>query len=101
MKPLMYGYIKIESDTPDNDVRQMELVLKDYAEREGYDFGTIFYEYNGDGRALAELVEELKRSEARHVVMPSISHLSTHAILCDNRLALIEGVDAQVHTLAK
>lgn len=101
MKPLMYGYMKVQPGTPDNDVRQMELVLKDYAEREGYCFAAMFYEED-DGRAsaLSELIEELKRSEARHVVMPTLAHLSSHSIIRRTRLDLIKtDAGAQVHTL--
>ena len=101
MKPLIYGYIKVQADTPDNDVRQMELVLKDYAEREGYCFATIFYEHDTDGRALAELIQELKQADAHDVVMLSLAQLSSHPLLCDQRVALIEvDADAQIHTLS-
>lgn len=35
----------------------------------------------GSQGAFIEMTEELKRIEARHVIVPSLSHLSTHPIL--------------------
>lgn len=81
MRPLMYGYMRVSEDTPANDVQQMELVLKDYAEREGFCYTTTFCEYvPGSQGAFIELIEELKRDEARNVIVPSLSHLSTHPL---------------------
>lgn len=101
MRPLMYGYMRVSEDTPERDAQQMELVLKDYAEREGFCYVTTFCEYvPGSQGAFIELTEELKRAEARNVIMPSLSHLSTHPLLRDHlveRLALV--ADAYVVAL--
>jgi DNA invertase Pin-like site-specific DNA recombinase len=87
----MYGYMRVSEDTPDNDVEQMELVLKDYADREGFCYATTFQEYTpGSQAAFAELVEELKRAEARHVIVPTLDHLSAHRILRGSMVERLE-----------
>lgn len=82
VKPLIYGYMRVTDDMPSSDVDQVELVFRDYAGREGFCFVTTFCEYvNGSQSAFVELIEELKRSEARHVVVLALDHLSAHSLL--------------------
>jgi len=100
VKPLMYGYMRLHGDEPDNDIRQMELVLKDCAEAEGYCFATIFHEYDsGSHAAFDELVEKLKRAEAHHVIVPTLDHLSRHPLLRINMLTRLQ-FEAQAQVLA-
>jgi len=105
VEPLIYGYMQLDPEVPDNDIRQMEIVLRYYAETKGYCFATTFYEdlsHDGSDRsAFAELIEELKRSEARHVIMPTTDHLSPHPLLRTSMLLqLAKEARAQVHTLS-
>jgi DNA invertase Pin-like site-specific DNA recombinase len=102
VKPLIYGYMRLRGDEPESDIRQMELVLKDYAEREGYCLATIFYEEdNGTRSAFEELIEELKRSEAHCVIVPAIEHLSGHALLRISMIVRLEEMaGASVLTLS-
>ncbi len=102
MKPLIYGYLRLNGDEPDAEIRRTELVLKGYADLEGYRFATIFHEYGrGTLAAFDDLVAELKRAEAHDVIVSSVAQFSAHPILCNHmieRLAL--DADAQVHELA-
>ena len=94
MKPLMYGYMRVGEDTPVSDEQQMELVLKDFAQREGFCYATTFCEYvPGSQGAFTELTEELKRTEARHVIVPTLDHLSAHRMLRDSMVERLE-IDA-------
>ncbi len=105
MEPLIYGFMQLDPEAPDNDTRQLELVLKYCAETAGYCYATTFHEgisRSGSGRsAFAELIEELKRSEARHVIVPSIDHFSAHPLVRTIMLLkLATEAHAQVHTLS-
>ncbi len=104
LKPLIYGYMRLDPEAPDNDIRQLEIALRYYAETKGYCFATTFYEdlsHDGSDRsAFAELIEELQRSEAQHVIMPTTNHLSPHPLLRTSMLLQLENeAHAQVHTL--
>ena len=105
LKPLIYGYMRLDPEAPDNDIRQMEIALRYYAETNGYCFAITFYEdlsHDGSDRsAFAELVEELQRSEARHVIVPTTDHFSAHPLLRTSMLLQLENeAHAQVHTLS-
>jgi DNA invertase Pin-like site-specific DNA recombinase len=91
MQRQIYGYLLVPEDADDNDVCRVERALRDFAERKGFSFVTTFYDSEPSLRpALGRLIEELKRSEARHVVMPSLHHLARHRLLRESRLATIE-----------
>lgn len=97
MKPLVYGYLRVLPDEPDDVVRRIEQALQDYADVEGYYIAALFHDFGStDDRAFYELVEELRRAEARHVVVPSLDHFSRHPILRDGmvmHLQLAAGAD--------
>lgn len=101
MKPLMYGYLRVTDDLPDEAIQHMERQLRALAEAEGFCFATTFHEYGpGDYGALAELTEELRRTDARHVVVLSLDHVSRHRLLREHVLAGLEfRANAQVWTV--
>ena len=102
MKPLAYGYMRVDSNARDGDILQTELVLRDYAERAGYCFATIFHEYDATNRAaFEELVVELQLADARCVIVPTVEHLSAHALLRASLIIRLEEMaSAEVHTIA-
>lgn len=105
MKPLIYGYIRVDPEVLDNDIRQLELVLEYRAEAAGYCFATTFHEDNASSSshlsAFDELIVEIKRSEARHVIAPSTDHFSDHPLLrISMLLRLAKEANAQVYTLS-
>lgn len=82
MKPLIYGYLWAADEIEDQQIRKMELAFKALAEVEGFCFATTFYEYvPGRHSAFYELVHELRRAAAHHVVVPSLCHVSRHPII--------------------
>ncbi|WP_322767851.1 hypothetical protein [Frankia sp. Cr1] len=73
MKPLMYGYLRIEDEVSDDEITSAERQMKHFAEVEGFCYATTFFEYQtGSHAAFDALGEELRRAEARHVIVPSI-----------------------------
>ncbi len=90
--PLMYGYMRVDGGEPDDDLRHTERQLRALAlaDVEGYCFAGIFHEYNASQRAFAELIEELKRAEAHHVVVPSLRHFADSHLLQNTMLTHLE-----------
>ena len=82
MKPLIYGYMRVTDDMEDHEVFRMEQSLTTFADVEGYCLAGIFYEYDsGSQAAFAELLHELQRAEAHHVVVPSLELLADSQIV--------------------
>jgi DNA invertase Pin-like site-specific DNA recombinase len=102
MKPLVYGYLRICGDESDQDLQRLEQQIGDFAEAKGYCFATIFYETdNGRQAAFGELIEALKRTETRDVIVPSMDHISAHpALLCLMLTRLATEANAHVYALA-
>ncbi|MGL5865038.1 MAG: recombinase family protein [Dermatophilaceae bacterium] len=97
MKPFIYGYVRAVDETSDNELDRLVSELQRYAETEGFCYATTFFErQEGSYSASEELVAELKRAEARHVVVPSMDHLSAHRLLGEQMVARL-AADADVH----
>ncbi|GAB2552830.1 hypothetical protein [Nocardia heshunensis] len=79
MEALMYGYLR--DDLADGHGAELEAQLRALALTRGFCFAATFHESNaGDGTALVELTEELKRADAHHVVVPSLDHFAGQVI---------------------
>ncbi|MGH3613679.1 MAG: recombinase family protein [Pseudonocardia sp.] len=102
MKPLIYGYVRVTDDLDDPEIHRMERVLQALAETEGFCFVTTFHDYQpGYHGGFDELIRELQRADAHHVVMPSLEHLAQHPILRDLILIrLARDADAYVWVVA-
>ncbi len=100
MKPLIYGYMRAPDDVPDDELDRVVSEMRRFAVAEGYCYATTFFEYqNGSRAAFDELITELQRAEARHVVVPSSGHLSSHRILRGHLLKrLADDASARVFT---
>lgn len=99
MKPLIYGYMRVSDDMSEEQMDAAEQQMRFFAEVEGYCYAVTFFEYQrGSFGAFTEMVNELKRVEARHVVVPSLDHLSAHRILLTHLLErLSEEANAYAH----
>ncbi|MFJ9787800.1 recombinase family protein [Amycolatopsis sp. NPDC101161] len=98
--PLAYGYMRVPADVPDKKVHRLERQLREFATRHGLYFVSFFFEFScGSREGFDELVTELKRADARHVVVPSLRHLAHSRLL---QLALCEQLqrEAQADVLA-
>ncbi|QMU73352.1 recombinase family protein [Streptacidiphilus sp. P02-A3a] len=82
MKPLIYGYMRVTDELDDAQLLRIEQLLVRHAEAEGYHLGMIFHNYApGCLNTFAELVDTLRRSEAGHVIVPSLDHFARHPAL--------------------
>jgi hypothetical protein len=91
--------MRVPCDVDDHAVRDTERKLRDHAERHGFEFATIFHEFqSGISDGWDELTTELQRSDAHHVIVPSLSHVSLHPILRSIRLERLEE-DAKAEVL--
>ncbi len=87
----MYGYMRAPDDVPDDELDRVVSEMRRFAVAEGYCYATTFFEYqDGSRAAFDELITELKRAEARHVVVPSFEHLSGHRLLCGQMIERLE-----------
>lgn len=95
-----YGYMRVPCDVPDDRVQALEQAVRRYAIRQGLHFATFFFEFHcGSREAFDDLIAELVRTGARHVVVPSLRHLAHSRLL---QLALCEQLqwEAQADVLA-
>ena len=85
--PRAYGYMRVPCDVPDDKVRQLENQVVAYAEKRGLRFAGFFFEFQcGSREAFDDLVAELVRADAHHVIVPSLRHLAHNALLQDQML---------------
>lgn len=100
VKPLAYGYMRVEPGEPDQVTMDSEHKLWTYAESEGFTLAGVYCEYDpGLFIALHELTHELQRADAHTVIVPSMRHLGANEAL---RRILIEGLqlNANAHVMA-
>jgi hypothetical protein len=96
IKPLIYGYVRVTEALGDDEFLQLECGLGKLAEAEGYCLTETYYEYQpGYYGTFYRLIAELKRTQARHVVVLSLDHLSTHPLLRGQMILRLHEVNAR------
>ena len=99
MKPLIYGYMRVTDESDDAQLRRTEQQLVRYAEAEGYCLGMIFHDYTpGHLNTFSVLVDVLQRSEAHHVIVPSLEHFARHPALQRSLVGTLE-ITADAHVI--
>ncbi|MEU5287817.1 recombinase family protein [Streptomyces sp. CA-278952] len=74
--------MRVPDDMSDQEAKQKQDDLATYAESNGFHLATVFHEYvPGAQSAFTELVEAVKRAEAKHVVVPSYRELALNRSL--------------------
>ncbi len=100
MKPQIYGYIRVTDDLEDDELQEMERGLTKLAEAQGFSLTETCYEHQpGYYGTFYELTQELKRTPVRHVVVPSLDHLSVHPLLRQQLLIRLEEAGVKVWTV--
>lgn len=89
--PLAYGYLRVPGDVPDHEVKALEDQVMDYAGQLGCTFAGFFFEFrSGMATAFNDLIEELRRTRALYVIVPSLRHVAYHRLLREVRLSRLE-----------
>ncbi|WP_328912665.1 MULTISPECIES: hypothetical protein [unclassified Streptomyces] len=98
-KPPIYGYMRAYDSTPESQLLRDELVLFQWAQAGGYDLTLIYKEVDeGSVAELTELVEELRRTGDRAVVVPSMEHFGSGRVLQDHLWAyVVHCADAEIY----
>lgn len=93
--------MRVPPDVPDRKVRGLEQAVIRFAEGLGLYFVSFFFEFHSGSReGFDELVTELVRADARHVVVPSMRHLALNALLQDAMCRrLLQDARAEVHAM--
>jgi hypothetical protein len=88
---LLYGYMRVPCDIPDEKVVRMEREFRYFAKTQGFCLAAIFYEFTcGVHDAFGELLEELRRADAHHVLVPTFRHLARNRLLQNCLLSRLE-----------
>ncbi|WP_239396682.1 recombinase family protein [Frankia sp. CiP3] len=101
IKPLAYGFMRVPCNVTDEKLTHMEQRVQAYAEELGFEYATIFQEWqSGSLAAWDELIHELQRADAHHVIVPSFNHVARNGILRTNLMIRLEDdAKAIVHSL--
>ena len=101
--PLAYGYMRVPADVPDYRVRRVEQAVVRCSEAKGLYFVSFYFEHHcGSREGFDELVAELLRADAHHVVVPSLKHLALNELLqTAMREQLAAEANAQVHAVGR
>jgi DNA invertase Pin-like site-specific DNA recombinase len=101
--PLAYGYMRVPADVPDYRVRRVEEAVIRFAQSKGLYFVSFFFELDcGSREGFDELIAELVRADARHVVVPSLKHLALNELLqAAMREQLALEAMAEVHAVGR
>jgi hypothetical protein len=89
--PLAFAYMRVPCTVADEKVRRMELRLRTFADNLGLRLAGIFCEYVcGAHDAFDDMIAELRRTDARHVLIPTFGHLATNLLLQNSFLFRLE-----------
>ena len=93
MRPLIYGYLRVWTDTTAQDAARTQRELTDYAEREGFTVAEIFVERPYlPVPAFSGLIQAIARTETKDIVIPDLSHFCPFHDLGAAMKAILEHV---------
>jgi hypothetical protein len=96
VESLAYGYLRV-TDLAGDKIWQLEWSLRKLAKAKGFCLLDIVSDSRpGDYGRFYRLIGELKRTQIRHVLVPSLDHLSSHPLLCEQLLLRLDEVGARV-----
>ncbi|WP_239396683.1 recombinase family protein [Frankia sp. CiP3] len=77
MRPTIYGYMRVATADDGDEVERIRRELTEYAEREGFTLDQVFTEQiQCSESAFYTLLDTLKRSDVRNVIVPSLWHFA-------------------------
>jgi hypothetical protein len=82
-QPLAFGYMRVTSDTPDEDrVASDEKAIKGYAAENRWMLDELFVDsQHGSYNEFSRMLMEAWGKGARHVIVPGAGHLSANSVL--------------------
>jgi len=93
LRPLIYGYLRVWTDTSDEDAARTERKLINYAEREGFTVAEIFVERPYlPVTAFDGLIQAIARTGTKDIVVPDLSHFCPYHRLGSSMKAILEHV---------
>ena len=93
VRPLIYGYLRVWTDTCEQDAARTERELTDYAQREGFTVAEIFIERPYlPVPAFTGLIQAIARTETKDIVIPDLSHFCPFHGLGETMKAILEHV---------
>ena len=101
VKPLIYGYLRVWTDTTEQDAARTEHELTEYAEREGFTVAEIFIERPYlPVPAFTGLIQAIARTETKDIVIPDLSPFCPFHGLGETMKAILEHIaGARVWTI--
>ncbi|MFI6081319.1 recombinase family protein [Streptomyces sp. NPDC051217] len=96
-----YGYLRVCSDAAYREAPALERDMERFAQERGLQLVAIHREFAyGTLNAFTALADTLRRTGARHVLVPSLDHLGQSGALQRVLLSRLEAsLDATVHAL--
>lgn len=95
--PCCFGYLRLSDGLSDQEVGQMERIVRRLARLAGMHLISIFTDGQpGCYSALNDLMEEVRRTPIHHVIVPSLDHVSSHPLIQALLLDRLEGHGAQL-----
>ncbi|MFI6031382.1 recombinase family protein [Amycolatopsis magusensis] len=86
-----FGYFQLTANSPDEEVLETELALREFAAERDLNLTSMFFEESpGSHRAFDTMLTELQQRHARHVVVPSMRHLARNRLLQNMMLDRLE-----------
>lgn len=96
VESLAYGYLRV-TDLAGDEIWQLEWSLRKLAEAQGFCLIDIVFDSQpGDYGRFYRLIGELKRTQIRHVLVPSLDYLSSHPLLCEQLLLRLDEAGVRV-----
>jgi len=93
VRPLIYGYLRIWTDTSEDEAARTERELIDFAERERFTVAEIFVERPYlPVTAFDGLIQAISRTETKDIVVPDLSHFCPYHGLGETMKAILEHI---------
>ncbi|MEV0776618.1 recombinase family protein [Streptomyces sp. NPDC050433] len=98
---MAYGYLRVLSEAAERAAYAQERDMKRFADERGLQLVAIYHEFAcGALVAFNELIDALRYTGARHVLVPSLSHFGESGPLRGALLDRLEfGIGAHAHAL--
>ena len=98
---MIYGYLRVWTDTTEQDAARTERELTDYAEREGFTVAEVFVERPYlPVPAFSGLIQAIARTETKDIVIPNLTHFCPYHELGETMKAILEHIaGARVWTI--